>query len=294
MGMLTRISLVFALFATGTAVWGSDEGAARSGWYVGGGLGVAWSSDLKQEGWNQDTFCYPDNACFDEISVSMIPGYRWRYDIALDSGAAFELSLGHFLGPARVELALAQQTNDTRQVFTGISYRDGTAIRPRVYGTVVSNASGMIDQARVRTLTLDAYYDFLHLWGAVSPYVGVGLGYSWVEMAGVRFSTDYRDLSSGAAQVYNPPPAFYNSLQDADLNDSGFAWRLHVGADYAISRRTSLGMRVTWSASEDIEVTGTYETHPMHEVDPAFANTNEFSGARSWSLLFTLKRGLGE
>ena len=41
-----------------------------------------------------------------------------------------------------------------------------------------------------------------------------------MEMAGVRFATDYRNVSA-AAEVYDPPLSFYNSVQDDQtLNDT--------------------------------------------------------------------------
>lgn len=87
----------------------------------------------------------------------------------------------------------------------------------------------------MRSVTFDAYYDFPNAWGAITPYAGAGLGQSSVEMVGVRFSTDYRNVSA-AAEVYHPPLSFYNSVQDDGLDDTAFVWRLHAGADYALSR----------------------------------------------------------
>ena len=293
MRVTPAISVIAVLLAAGSVARAADAGSARSGWYLGAGLGAGWTSDLTQEGWNRDRFCTPDAACFNEVPIPAVSGYRWRYDIALDSGAAFELSLGRFFGRTRLELAVAQRTNDTRQTFAGIAYLDGSAIRPRAGGTVASNGRGAIDRRRVRSVTLEAYYDFPNAWGALTPFVGAGLGQSSVEMAGVRFSTDYRNVSA-AAEVHDPPLSFYNSAQDEDLNDTAFVWRVHAGADYALGRRTSLGLRLSWSATGDFEDSGTYKTHPMHGVDPAFTNTNTFSGGRSWTLVLAFRRGIGE
>ena len=293
MRVTPAISVIAVLLAAGSVAGAADEGSARSGWYLGAGLGAGSTFELTQEGWNRDGFCTPDAACFDEVPVPPVPGYRWRYDIALDSGAAFELAFGRYFGRTRLELAVAQRTNDTRQTFTGIAYLDGAAIRPRAGGTVDSNARGTIDRRHVRSVTLDAYYDFPNFWSALTPYVGAGLGQSSVEMAGVRFSTDYRNVSA-AADVHDPPLSFYNSVQDENLSDTALVWRLHAGADYSLNRRTSLGLRLSWSATGDFEDTGTYETHPMHGIDPAFTNTNAFSGGRSWTLMLAFRRGFVE
>ena len=46
----------------------------RSGWYVGGGIGSNWASDIDQEGWNRDPLCYPTDACFDADPIPEISG----------------------------------------------------------------------------------------------------------------------------------------------------------------------------------------------------------------------------
>lgn len=293
MSRMPTIAVFAAFVAGGAATSAANDEPARSGWYLGASLGVGQVSDLKQEGWNQDTFCYPDAACFDEIPLPNVPGYRWHYDIAADRGAAFELSFGRFFGRTRLELALVQQANDTRQIFTGIAYQDGVAIRPRAGGTVASNGQGTIDQRRVRSVSLDAYYDFPDAWGTISPYVGVGLGQAFVEFAGVRFASDYRNTMA-AVEAYDPPLSFYNSAQDADLDDTTLVWRVHAGADYALSRKSAIGLRLTWSETGVTEAVSGYLTHPMHGIDPAFTNTNAFNGAHHWTLMLTFRRGIGE
>ncbi len=285
-----------ALLAIGSVAGAAESagaaGPARSGWYVGAGIGAGQGSNLDQEGWTLDTFCYPDAACFDQEPVPQGTGYRWHYDIGLDSGAAFELSAGRFFGRTRLELALAQHRNDTGQMFRDIAYYDGTAIRPRPGGTVEANGRAMIDRLRVRSLSLDAYYDFPGAWGAITPYAGAGLGLASVEFANVFYASDYRDTSA-AGETYDPPLSFYNSAQNNDLNDRVLVWRLHAGADYNPGDQVWLGLKLTWSATGDFEDMGYYEFHPMHQRDPDLTNTNTFSGTRNWMLMLTVKRPIG-
>ena len=277
----------------GTADPAAGEEAMRSGWYLGVGLGAGRGSDLEQQGWNRDTFCYPTDACFAEDPVPGVSGYRWGYDIGVETGAALELSAGRFLGRNRLELALAQQQSGIGQTFTGTTYYDGSAIRPRPGGTVASAARAGIDRLRLRTFSLDAYRDFRLSRSAVSPYLGAGLGLASVEMAGLHFSIDYRD-TTGAVDTHDPPLSFFNSVQNADLAGTVAVWRLHAGAAYTLGRRASLGLKLTWSATGDFEDTHGYEIHPMHALDPAFANTNAFSGTRSLSLMLGYRRRIGE
>ena len=106
----------------------------------------------------------------------------------------------------------------------------------------------------------------------------------------MRYSTDYQDPAGGR---YDPPLSFYNSVQNVDFDDRVFAWALHAGADYSLSNRVTLGLKLTWSGAANIESAGLYEAHPMHAQAPDFANTTRFDGPRNWALRLTLKRWLG-
>ena len=176
--------------------------------------------------------------------------------------------------------------------FRSIPDYDGMPMEERSGGTVVSNARASIDHLSVSTLSLNAYYDFPDAVRGISPYLGVGLGPAFVEVAGLHFSTDYED-TSGNAQAYDPPLSFYNSRQDADLSDTVLAGHLHAGADYGLNANTLLGLKLTYSMMGDIESSGGYSLHPFHERDPDLPNHNTFTGARYWTLALTVKRLFG-
>ena len=267
-------------------------GSPRSGWYIGGGIGSNWASDLDQEGRNRETTCYPTDACFDANPVPEISGYRWRYGIDADAGAAFEISAGRIFDRIRLELSLTQRKNNLNQIFRGITDYDGMPMEERSGGTVVSNARASIDHLSVSTLSLNAYYDFPGAFGGISPYLGAGLGPAFVKVSGVHFSTDYED-TSGNAQAYDPPLSFYNSRQDADLSDTVLAGHLYAGADYGLNTKTLLGLKLTYSMMGAIESSGGYSFHPFHKRDSDLPNHNTFTGARYWTLALTVKRLFG-
>ena len=50
------------------------QGPSRSEWYLGGGIGSNWASDMSQEGWNRETTCYPTDGCFDADPVPELSG----------------------------------------------------------------------------------------------------------------------------------------------------------------------------------------------------------------------------
>ena len=268
------------------------QGGQRSGWYIAGAIGSNWASDIDQEGWNRETTCYPTAACFDADPVPLISGYRWRYDIDAGTGAAVELSAGRIFDRTRLELSLARRKNNLDQIFRSITDYDGTPMEDRRDGTVVSNSRASIDNLTVRTLTLNAYYDFPDARRGLSPYLGVGLGPAFVDVSGVHFSTDYQDTSDNAPE-YNPPLSFYNSRQDANLSDAVLAGHLHAGIDYSPNNQASLGLKLTYSMMGAIESSGGYSRHPFHAVDPDLSNHNTFRGARSLTLAFTIKGVFG-
>ena len=213
----------------GSGLLAQSRGERAGGWYVGGGIGSNWASAMDQEGWNRDPICYPTDACFDADPVPEISGYRWRYDIAAAAGAMFELSAGRIFNRTRLELSFAQRKNDLDQMFRSITDYDGAPMEERRGGTVVSDTRTSINNLTVRTLSLNAYYDFPDAYHGISPYLGVGLGPAFVEVSGLRFSNEYED-TAGNAQAYDPPVSFYNSRQDANLSDTVLAGHLYAGA----------------------------------------------------------------
>ena len=279
-------AIVMGFVASGAA--SAEPG--RSGWYVGGGIGVNWTSRMDQAGWNRDTYCYPDS-CDVPGRREDIPGYRWAYDLDLDAGSAFEISVGRMFNRWRLEISAAQRNNAIEQTFAGITYLDGMpTLQPSEDNRVTSNAMAGIDDLTTRMLSLNAYYDFTDVFERITPYLGVGLGVAFVEIAGVHFSTDYGDLSDPAARDLS----FYNSSQSVDISDTVLAGSFYAGTDYSLTDETLLGVKLTYSMMGDIEYTGTYSKHPMHGQDAAFSNHNTFSGPRQFSVMFTAKYLFGD
>ena len=288
-GAILRLAALIAL-ASPASAQDINPAAASPGWYIGAAAGASRGPTLNQQGWNQETYCYPDSACFDQNPIPGVPGYRWSYDIERDASAGFEVFAGRRFGPVRLELAVAAQRNDANQQFTGISYFDGAPILPRPGGTVVSNSRADVDHFNARSFMLNAYYDFLSGWGDITPYVGAGLGLAALELAGVHFSTDYQDPAGGS---YDPPLSFYNTIQSEDFRGTRVKWAIYAGADVPIATRLLLGIRLSYSGSGGFEDTGAYEIHPFKAQEPGFANTTRLSGPRDFAAALTLKRLIG-
>ena len=280
------------IFWAADATAQSVAGERHSGWYIGGGGGVDWTSEIEQTGSNRDPLCYPTDACFDEDPRPEFPGYRWAYDLDTAAGATIELAAGYVLERARFELSFGQRRNDVDQMFRSVTTFDGTALEDRRGSTVTSNTTSSIDNVTVRTLAVSAYYHFRDAASAFSPYVGAGVGPAFVDIRGVRFSDEYFDTSGNDA-AYDPPLSSYNARLDDDFTDTVPAGHVHAGADFGLSGRTALGVKLTYSVLGDVEYTGPYQQHAAHRLDPDFTHTDTFAGARYWSLQLTVRYVLG-
>lgn len=262
----------------------------RSGWYVGGGIGGNWVRDMEETGWNRETYCYPGTC--DEPGLSQdiegisIPGYRWNYDLDLDLGSAFEISIGRTFNRWRLEISAAQRKNNINQKFTSITYLDGRPqYRPSATNRVVSNGMSSIDDLTTRTLTFNVYYDFLNVFHPrITPYLGVGLGVAFGEVSGVRYSSDYKDLANPMRDL-----SFYNSYKDADMRDTVVVGNFYAGADYHVTEKVLAGVKLTYSIMDDLEAEAGYHKHPFNQQDPNFRFHERFSGPHQYSVMFTMK-----
>ena len=284
--MQAAIPLAFCCAVMADSVTGAD-----SRWYLGAGTGIALHSGMEQVGWNADTVCYPTDACFAIDPVPSVPGYRWRYAIDADAGAAFAIMLGREFPGFRIEISAAHSRNDLEQAFVDIEYLDGSERAPGD-GTVVADVTTSIGALTTRVASLDIYRDLAAPGARIIPYLGIGLGVAYAKIRDVHFSADYRDASP-VPPAYDPPLSFYGSNQDDDLSDVAAAGKFHAGADYLAGPKTRIGAKLTCSLLEGTADDGVYSRHPMHAQDPGFSNRNTFDSSRNCSMAVTLKRRLG-
>ena len=283
-----RISLTtcFALACAGV----SPAAVADPDWYFGAAAGIALHSGMDQVGWNEDTICYPTNACFDNDPVPSVSGYRWRYGIDAGSGAALELTLGRRFGDLRIEFSAAQSRNGLMQRFTGIEYLDGSELTPR-NGSVASDAATSIGDLTLRFVSLNAYRDLRASGSRIMPYLGIGAGAAFANIGHIRYSDSYRDTSL-MPKAYDPPLTSYGSTQDTGHSDAVFAVHAHAGIDFSVGGNTLIGAKLTCARTEDTADDGVYLRHAMHAEDPGFSNRNTFDAARACAATITLKRHL--
>ena len=284
---LCVITAALALCAIlGLAGVSAAQQAKPSGWYVGAGVGINKASRIEQAGHNRDNICYPEDDC-SHLDGGAPQGYRWYYDLDADDGAAFEISIGRAMGAFRLELALAQRKNDVEQKFSGITYLDGSRIMARPVSNYQSRTSTTIDDLTTRTLSLNAYYDFSLPGSRLTPYLGAGVGVSFVELSGVFFEARYFCKNPSADCDM---PEQYNGRQNEDLTDTVLSAHLHAGLDYRVSEKMLLGVKLTYSMVGDMEAKGDYDFHPVAGI----GNTNEITGMNHFSVMFGVKYFFGE
>ena len=282
--VIAVLAVCAILSAAGTS---AAQEAGPSGWYLGAGAGINKTSTMKQAGYNRENTCYPEDDC-SHLAGGAPGGYRWYYDLEADEGAALEISVGRTLGAFRLELALAQRKNDIEQKFTDITYLDGSRSMPAQNSNYESRTSEGVDELTTRTLSLNAYYDFSIAGSRFTPYVGAGVGVSFVELSGVYFQSWY-SCRNPAADCDMPEQ--YNSRQNEDLTDTVLSAHLHAGLDYRLSERVQLGLKLSYAMVGDMEdAEGGYDFHPV----AGLTNFTTISDMNHWSVMFGVKYFFGE
>ena len=262
-------------------VGGGVVSAEERGWYLGIGAGLGWSASLDEAGSNFDTTCSPNRDC----SGRRIGGYRWYHDLALDEGRAIELAVGRSFGDVRVELAASQQTHPVELAFIGISYLDGSDLAPWMEDSpYVSDGSRSVEDFITRTIAINLYWDFPLQRSRMVPYVGAGLGLSFVKLKGLRFHSDYSCIEG---RICSPSADRYDSLASGNVEDVVPAGQVHAGVDYWLSRRLAIGLKGSWRMIGDIDDTLTYRQHEM----PGLRYVEKVSGIRQGAVLVSLRYG---
>ena len=231
---------------------------------------------MKQAGYNTDDICYPTNICTEEST-----GYRWTYDLPADRGTALSISVGRSWRRMRVEIAGLQVRTGLDQMFTGLTFLDGTSVSPHPNSDYATRTIASIGDLTVRALRLNAYFYLPLGLVRVRPYLGGGLGVSFLKISDLFFHSQY----SCAVTSCNVDPSYYDSQQDTDLTDTALSQHLYAGADYAFSNRLRLGLQVAYHLTGNLRYEGSYVFHPRDNIP----NHTEVSGMRHIAVLLRVR-----
>ena len=287
-GKFRVFTAALAICALLAAAGASAAGEAKpAGWYAGLGVGINKASGIEQAGHNRDNVCYPEDDC-SRLAGGAPEGYRWYYDLDADEGAAFEISVGRTFGAFRLELALAQRKNDLEQKFTGITHLDGSSRVNAENTDYKSRSENGVDDLTTRTLSLSAYYDFASPDSRFTPYLGAGVGVSFLRLSGLYYRSWY-SCQDSAPDCDRPEQ--YNGHQNEDLSDTVFSTHLHAGLDYRVSGKMLLGLKLSYTMVGDMEdAEGEYIEHAV----PGLSNFTTLSGMNHFSVMFGVKYFFGE
>ena len=259
-------------------------------WYRGIAMGTNLLLQAKQEGWNRDTFCYPDEDCSNTPPVS---GYRWSYDIGPEEfPKAIEFFIGADHGETRWDITLSHQRNNIHQTFTGSnSYTDPDLtepIIPMISDKISTNVITEVGNMTLNSAALNGYYEFFQSPN-VTIYGGGGLGIAHTAISDLRFSVEYYDNNNKSKELF-PPLSFYNSSQDIDISGWLPFFQIHAGIDFPIRDNKSLGFKLSYSRLDNLaEHEGHYTTHPMHSIDPNFPNYTTFKDIQFLTAMMVFK-----
>ena len=278
------ILVMSAVLLSAAGQSGAATESELSPWYIDAGIGMNWTSTLKQEGRNQDMTCYPNDDC--SRAGGTPEGYRWIYDLDADVGSSFDASIGRSFSKVQVEFSAAQRKNSVRQEFTDITFLDGSQILPKD-SNYEGNSLTSVEDLTSRSVALSAYFDLPLPQNWISAYVGIGIGVTFVELSGLTFESRYscKDPASDCER-----PEQYDSSQYVDLSDSVPSKHLYAGVDYPLDNQFLLGLQLSYSLVDDLLDTSSYSAHPV----PDLTNDTEIKNMNHWSLKLRLKYRLAK
>ena len=274
-------SLVFIVTQDAVAQGPGPE-SGRFPWYVAVGVGSSRAGVLKQAGFNRDDICYPTNVC-----PRAPAGYRWSYDLDSDSGTAFDLAVGRSVNAFRLEVSTSSTAHDVDQAFTGITYFDGTPVVSAADSDFANVTETAVEGFSAQTLSFSVYRHFPAEAAGLDPYVGIGVGFSRMELSGLYFRSEFTCVRGPCA---GRPASEYNSHQDTDLTDTAWSGQVHAGVDYPLAgNRHVLGLKLSYRAAGDMEARAGYLTHPI----PDEISTTTIGETDQWSLTLGIKYRFG-
>ncbi len=274
------------LLVAGAAVLAaSADEMKKDRWYFSVGAGADNLPVMEQNGRNRDIALYPHRD-FSNLPDGKPKGYRWLYDLETDPGYLVQAVVGRmFKSGGRLELRYSRRSASLEQNFNSISYLYGETIQYKDID-IQSNSQSSVGGLETDTLALNVYYGVPVAGGKITPYLGGGIGLSFVKIRDLYYESNF----TGTQPPDAPPLETFNGLQDADLNGTAPTQILSAGVDYRLTNETLIGLKWTYAVVDDIEKEAYYQKHPIIGL----TNITRFSGMNHWSIGIEVKYLLGE
>ncbi len=281
--------------------------AERQGFYAGVEVGVAQAQDLDSEvsGVSHPTRC--DNLLYtggtspdanDAACTSDTPSAIGENHFDLDTGFVGALNAGYMMKRWRFELEYLYRTHDgDASPWRGAGANAALVTKNPEWSTV-DPPSEQVRDFRAHQFFVNAYYDFLGnpTW---TPYVGVGVG-----LADTSLRYQMRFVRKANPQYTQDNPSFHAdvranaagtlSLLDTELDETLVGFQLLAGVDYALTEKTSVGLKARWAQFEELEDSDTWDVIRSHAPVQAdgqtpFTSRQEFDDVEYWALTIGIK-----
>ena len=215
-------------------------GAWAEGLYVAGSLGTSTQASSTHSGSFSSAFTTGEvTGVTPALTIPAGAAIGWYTEFSSD--VIYSGAFGYDYGNIRAEVALGHTASnvsrhgdvtaagmDLSGIDVGVLIPGNTGDRGISIARLVSNAAG---DMQTTSLMLNGYYELESGWEDLTPFVGLGIGYA---------RTDVSFVPSNTPVVGD--------------DDSGLAWQVMVGADYAISDSLSFFGNYRYFAAEDATV----------------------------------------
>ncbi|MCY3853362.1 MAG: hypothetical protein OXG03_07330 [Gammaproteobacteria bacterium] len=274
--------------------------AAHADFYVGADIGLADARALDStiSGQSNPTRCdvrlysdatRPSGAIGNDPACSDVSrGDAWSSRFDAGSGLAAGVHAGYIRGPLRVEIELMHVKPDSAgsPIITA-STHPGLASKDREWSGTAPPYEWISD-FRIRQHFANVFYDFASesRW---TPHVGIGVGWARIRMQ-YRNRLLRKSVEEGYLEVSPEIPpaqrgygwndaswlewrrnaAGTTSSADVRLSDTLFGFQLLAGVDYALTGRTSVGVKARWAKFDDFRDDVPYDRIRGHE--PVYAD----------------------
>lgn len=263
---IAAIALCLAVVSiTGRAV-------AQDGWYLRTNLGFAVAPGLTLDARDNDWSTRCDklsNPGLGETSAeecaSVPPITAWSHEVGGGNGVQSVLALGYGWSGLRVEGEYIYRTTTYGQGAGESQVID--EITQQKQRQEIETIDGGLEDLLAHGVFANAYYDFQTStdW---TPYVGVGVGLA-------RTSLDYygrfkRNDDPEAISTFEDPLrkariAGTTTVGRQKLNDTLTAYQAVLGADYALSEKMGIGLKVRWAKFSEFDAGDRWTQLRSHE-----------------------------
>ena len=299
--------------------------AAHADFYVGADIGLADSRALDStvSGQSNPTRCdvlmysdatRPTGAIGNDPACSDVSrGDKWNSRFDAGSGLAAGLHAGYIRDQFRFELEFmhVKPGSASHPIITA-STHPGLASKDREWSETAPPYEWISD-FRIRQYFANVFYDFAteSRW---APYVGVGAGWARVRMQYERrllrktVDEGYLNVApdipaeqishgwiQGTWDEWRESAAGTLSSMDTELSDTLFGFQLLAGIDYALTDRTSVGIKARWAQFDDFRDDAPYDqirSHAPVYVDGVtpFVDQVKMGNVEYWAVTVGFKR----